>query len=82
VGFGKKVYRDNIYVERFWRTYKYECLYLREVNSPKDVREVSREWVEYYNGERLHQALGYKTPDEVYYGYGGLTNDDKLVVQN
>ena len=79
--FGKKGYRDNIYVERLWRTYKYECLYLREVSSPKDVREVSREWVEYYNGERLHQALGYRTPDEVYYGQR-LTMDDKMVVQD
>jgi len=78
--FGKKGYRDNIYVERFWRTYKYECLYLRDISSPKDVREISREWVEYYNGERLHQALDYRTPDEVYYGER-LTMDDKMVVQ-
>jgi len=79
--FGKKGFRDNIYVERFWRTYKYECLYLREINSPKDVKEVSREWIEYYNRERLHQALGYRTPDEVYFGKRVLTKDGKIVVQ-
>jgi len=50
--FGKKGYRDNIYVERFWRTYKYECLHLQEVSSPGDVRKVSKEWVSYYNSER------------------------------
>jgi transposase InsO family protein len=38
------------------------CIYLRE------VKEVTKEWVKYYNGNRLHQALGYRTPDEVYYG--------------
>ena len=37
--------------------------YLREINSLKEVKEVSREWVEYYNKERLYQALGYRTPD-------------------
>jgi putative transposase len=80
--FGKKGYRDNIYVERFWRTYKYECLYLQDINSPKDVKEVSRKWIEYYNGERLHQSLGYRTPDEVYYQKSRLTMSDKIVVQN
>ena len=79
--FGRKGYRDNIYVERFWRTYKYECLYLRDVSSPRNVRKISKEWVEYYNSERLHQSLNYRTPDEVYYGVG-LTTDDKTVVQN
>jgi putative transposase len=66
--FGERGFRDNILVERFWRTYKYECLYLREVRDLKDVKEVTKEWVKYYNGSRLHQALGYRTPDEVYYG--------------
>ena len=64
--FGKKGFRDNIYIERFWRTYKYECLYLQEINFPKEVKEFSRKWIKYYNRERLHQALDYKTPDEVY----------------
>ena len=53
---------------RFWRTYKYECLYLREVKDLKDVKEIMKEWVKYYDGSGLHQALGYGTPDEVYYG--------------
>jgi len=34
----------------------------------KELKEVTKEWVEYYNSERPHQSLGYKTPDEVYYG--------------
>ncbi|RLB33583.1 MAG: hypothetical protein DRH12_18220 [Deltaproteobacteria bacterium] len=36
----------------------------------KELKEATDEWVRYYNGERLHQALGYRTPDEVYYGEG------------
>ena len=83
LSFGKKGFKDNIYIERFWRTYKYECLYLQEISSLKDVKEVSREWVEYYNRERLHQTLGYRTPDGVYYGYERevLTKDGKMMVQ-
>ena len=65
--FGERGFRDNILVERFWRTYKYECLYLREIKDLKMVKEVTKEWVKYYNSSRLHQALGYRTPDEVYY---------------
>ena len=36
----------------------------------KELKEKTKEWVRYYNGERLHQALGYRTPDEVYYEGG------------
>lgn len=54
LSFGKRGCKDNIYIERFWRTYKYECLYLWEIKSLKEVKEVSREWIEYYNKERLH----------------------------
>jgi len=43
-------------------------VYLREEVELKELKGVTREWVEYYNKERPHQALGYKTPDEVYYG--------------
>ena len=41
---------------------------MREVKDLKDVKEIMKEWVKYYDGSRLHQALGYGTPDEVYYG--------------
>ena len=64
-------FRDNIYIERFWRTYKYECIYLREINTLKDLREITKEWVSYYNSDRLHQSLEYRTPNEVYYGTVG-----------
>ncbi len=59
-------FRGNILIERFWRTYKYECLYLWEKMDFREVEEKTREWVRYYKEKRHHQALGYKTPDEVY----------------
>ena len=65
-----KGFRGNILIEMFWRTYKYEFLYLWDKMELKEVRERSRDWVRYYNSKRYHQALGYKTPDEVFYGQG------------
>ncbi|MCD6370623.1 MAG: integrase core domain-containing protein [Thermoplasmata archaeon] len=65
---GERGYRDNMLMERLWRSYKWECMYLREKVELKELKEVTKEWVEYYNKERPHQSLGYKTPDEVYYG--------------
>ena len=70
-GIGERGYKDNIYIERTFRTYKWEYIYLMEKMGLKELKEKAEEWVRYYNSERLHQALGYRTPDEVYYG-GGL----------
>ncbi len=60
--------KEQFWGKRFWRTYKYECLYLSEVRDLRGLKELTKEWVRYYNSERVHQALGYRTPDEVYYG--------------
>ena len=68
MGVGERGYRDTMLMERLWRSYKWECVYLREKVELKELKEVTKEWVEYYNKERPHQSLGYKTPDEVYYG--------------
>lgn len=59
---------DNIFVERLWRTVKYEYVYL---HVQEDVRELFfglKEYFYFYNNERPHQSLGYKTPSEVYFG--------------
>ena len=45
-----------------------KCIYLREINTLKDLREITKEWVSYYNSDRLYQSLEYRTPNEVYYG--------------
>jgi putative transposase len=57
---------DNIFIERLWRSIKYELIYLKAFEDGKHLsREVER-WFEWYNQERFHQSLGYKTPNQVY----------------
>ena len=65
---GKGRAYDNIRMERFWRTVKYEEVFLREYVDLRDARASLKRWVAHYNGDRPHQSLGYRTPDEVYFG--------------
>jgi len=58
---------DNIFTERLWRTVKYEEVYLTEYETPRQARQGLSRYLSFYNGERLHQALGYRTPARVYY---------------
>lgn len=57
---------DNIFVERLWRTVKYENIYLNEYQSVTDLRSGLKCYFDFYNQERLHQSLNYQTPAEVY----------------
>jgi putative transposase len=61
---------DNVFVERLWRTVKYEEVYLREYNTVREAQQGLRCYFGFYNDERLHQALGYRTPAAVYRGCG------------
>jgi putative transposase len=63
---GSGRYIDNLFVERLWRTVKYEEVYLRAYNDSSDARASIRRYVAFYNTERPHQALDYKTPAEIY----------------
>lgn len=65
---GKGRAYDNILMERFWRTVKYEEVFLREYGSVREARRSIGRWIRHYNGDRPHQGLGYRTPDEVYFG--------------
>lgn len=58
---------DNIFIERFWRTIKYENIYPQEYENPREARIGINKYMEYYNHKRLHQSLDYSTPEEVYY---------------
>ena len=58
---------DNIFIERFWRTIKYEEVYLKEYQSVLDAYDGIESFIKFYNEERMHQALGYKSPSEVHY---------------
>ena len=64
---GKGRALDNIFTERLWRTVKYEEVYLHDYLSPREVREAFTRYFAFYNQERLHQALDYQTPAEVYF---------------
>jgi putative transposase len=65
---GKGRALDNIFTERLWRTVKYEEVYLNEYGSPREAEQGLRRHFEFYNQRRLHQALDYQTPAEVYLG--------------
>ena len=66
---GKGRALDNIYIERLWRSLKYEDIYIREYETVKDCTRGVNKYFEFYNSERFHQSLKYKTPDEIYFGY-------------
>ncbi len=57
---------DNIFTERLWRTVKYEEVYLKEYRTIEDARNGLSDYFPFYNEQRRHQGLGYKTPSEVY----------------
>jgi putative transposase len=59
---------DNIFIERLWRSVKYEDLYLKSYEDVPGLDSGLRTYFAYYNEERPHQSLGYKTPAEVHYG--------------
>ena len=58
---------DNIFVERLWRTVKYEEVYIRDYASGADAFRGLKRYFDFYNGERVHQALGYQTPASLYF---------------
>ena len=59
---------DNIFIERLWRSLKYEEVYLRDYARVPDAKAGIGRWLRFYNRERLHQSLGYKTPAGLYRG--------------
>lgn len=59
---------DNVFVERLWRTVKYEEVYLQEYETQREAQRGLRRYFPFYNETRPHQALGYRTPDAVYHG--------------
>jgi putative transposase len=61
---------DNVFVERLWRTVKYEEVYLQEYVEPTDARGSLKRYWRFYNHARRHQSLNRRTPAEVYFGEG------------
>src|SRR5450631_438577 len=65
---GKGRYLDNIFIERLWRSLKYEEVYIKAYGSVPEARRNIDEWLAFYNDVRPHQALDYRTPREVFEG--------------
>ena len=64
---GKGRFLDNIFVERLWRTLKYECVYLHAWENGSQARAGIRKWMTFYNERRPHSALGGRPPAVVYW---------------
>lgn len=64
---GKGRWMDNVFIERLWRSVKYEEVYLKAYGSMAEARQGLRVYFEFYNGHRRHQSLGRRTPTEVYW---------------
>ena len=62
---GKGRYADNILLERLWRTVKYEEVYLKAYSGGREAKAGLEAYFQFYNNQRPHQALGYRTPAEV-----------------
>ena len=65
---------DNICIERFWRSIKYEEIYLNEYKNIKVLHQAIEKYINSYNKKRLHSAIDYQTPNEVY--YQAINNSD------
>ncbi len=57
---------DNIFVERIWKSVKYEDIYLKSYQNGTELQNGLEKYFDFYNQERLHQSLSYQTPDKVY----------------
>jgi len=64
---GKGAWRDNVFVERFWRSIKYEEVYLKAYEDVPEARQSIGRYIDFYNGRRPHTALDRRTPDQAYF---------------
>ena len=64
---GKGAWRDNVFVERLWRSVKYEEVYLKAYDSVSEARALIGRYLDFYNGRRPHSSLDGTTPDQAYF---------------
>ena len=65
---GRGAWRDNVFVERLWRSVKYEEVYLRAYDSVSEARASIGRYLDFYNARRPHSSLDGMTPDQAYFG--------------
>ncbi len=63
---GRGRWMDNAFIERLWRSLKYECIYLHAFETGSELRAGLSRWISYYNARRPHSTLAGRTPDEAY----------------
>ena len=63
---GRGRWMDNVFIERLWRSLKYECVFLNAFETGSEAQSAIARWIAYYNTDRPHSALAGRTPDEVY----------------
>ena len=67
---GRGRWMDNVFIERLWRSLKYECIYLHAFETGSELRAGLRWWISYYNTRRPHSMLAGRTPEEAYRATG------------
>ena len=67
---GRGRWMDNVFIERLWRSLKYECVYLHAFETGSELRIGLAGWIGYYNARRPHSTLAGRTPDEAYWADG------------
>ena len=72
---GKGRWMDNVFIERLWRSLKYECVYLHAFENGTEARNGIGSWMKFYGTQRPHSALAGLTPDEAYAGAAHLSTD-------
>jgi len=71
---GKGCWRDNVFVERLWRTIEYDEVYLKAYESVSHAKASLGQFITFYNSRRPHQTFAGKTPDMIY--FGGLPKEN------
>ena len=66
---GKRRSVDDVFVERLWRSVKYEDVYLKAYETVTEARDWIGTYLDFYNGARRHQSLDRETPDQIYLGH-------------
>ena len=77
---GKGSYNDNLFIERLWRTVKYEEVYLKAYQDGRAARIGIGDYFRFYNTQRPHQALGYRTPAKVY--ENSMESDSEAMIES
>ena len=70
---GKGRWVDNVFVERLWRSVKYEDIYLHAYGTLSELKAALVSYFSFYNARRVHQSLEYRTPDEIYFATHAMT---------